>query len=158
MRSGICNIKVPTQYNKLFTLLEPCLRAIVPSGGEHASFHPKIWLIRYKGSGGKKRANVIYRLIVLSRNLTFDRSWDIAASLDGKLTKAKVTELGTESWADFFLNLLDEQNDAELKKILKKELPKISWSISYGRNPLLLPGGGKFNKPQIGRASCRERC
>ncbi len=141
------NIKIPTQYNKLFTLLEPCLRAVVPSGGEHASFHPKVWLIRYKESGGKKRANVIYRLIVLSRNLTFDRSWDIAASLDGKLTQAKVTELGTESWADFFLNLLNEQNDAELKKTFKKELPKIRWSISYGRNPLLLPGGGKFNKP-----------
>ncbi|TMO53741.1 phospholipase D family protein [Pseudoalteromonas phenolica] len=141
------NIKVPAEYNKLFALLEPCLRAVVPSGGEHASFHPKLWLIRYKESGGKKRSKVIYRLIVLSCNLTFDKSWDIAASLDGKLTTDKITDLGSASWADFFLNLLTEEKDAELKKTFKKELPKIRWSISYGRNPLLLPGGGKFKKP-----------
>ena len=27
----------------------------------------------------------MYRLLVLSRNLTFDRSWDVALALDGEL-------------------------------------------------------------------------
>ena len=46
------------------------------------SFHPKTWTLKYEDSEG----NQYFRFIVLSRNLTFDRSWDVAVSLDGKLT------------------------------------------------------------------------
>ena len=46
------------------------------------SFHPKTWTLQYEDADG----NQFFRFIVLSRNLTFDRSWDITVSLDGKLT------------------------------------------------------------------------
>ena len=46
------------------------------------SFHPKTWTLQYEDAEG----NQYFRFIVLSRNLTFDRSWDVAVSLDGKLT------------------------------------------------------------------------
>ena len=46
------------------------------------SFHPKTWTLQYEDAEGNQH----FRFIVLSRNLTFDRSWDVAVSLDGKLT------------------------------------------------------------------------
>lgn len=41
-------------------------------------FHPKIWLARFTDPEGRHR----HRLLCLSRNLTFDRSWDTILRLD----------------------------------------------------------------------------
>ena len=46
------------------------------------SFHPKTWTLQFEDSDG----NQFFRFIVLSRNMTFDRSWDVAVCLDGKHT------------------------------------------------------------------------
>jgi len=51
----------------------------------NTSFHPKTWIIRYKNLNN----DIKYRLIVLSRNMTFDESWDVAFTIDGDLTKKK---------------------------------------------------------------------
>lgn len=45
-----------------------------------SSFHPKVWVLEYKGSAGDS----VYRLVVMSRNLTFDTSWDVVVALDGR--------------------------------------------------------------------------
>ena len=45
---------------------------------EGALFHPKVWAIRFTDQD----ENRLHRLIVLSRNLTLDRSWDTALVLD----------------------------------------------------------------------------
>ena len=50
-------------------------------GAAYPSFHPKTWVLRYVNSEGEKR----YRFVVLSRNLTFDRSWDISFCMDSSL-------------------------------------------------------------------------
>ena len=44
------------------------------------SFHPKFWLLRFIDDEDE---SVFYRFIVLSRNLTFDKSWDISFTMDG---------------------------------------------------------------------------
>ena len=137
-------ITVPTEYNYLFTLLEPCVSPIIPEGGEFSSFHPKVWLLRYVESGKKKKPEIRYRLIVLTRNLTFDKSWDIAASLDGILIDRKNID---NDWVKFFLDLLKNNKDFLPTKELKKEMPYIKWKTSYGWSPRLLPGGGKFGQP-----------
>jgi hypothetical protein len=41
-------------------------------------FHPKIWLTRFADIGGR----TVHRFLCLSRNLTFDRSWDTVLRLD----------------------------------------------------------------------------
>lgn len=69
-------ITAPEKLNKLLPLLEDCVVEINLKNGK--SFHPKIWFVRYKAKNKPDR----FRLIVLSRNLTFDRSWDMALSLD----------------------------------------------------------------------------
>jgi len=66
-------IQVPRNQNRLYGLLEDCVVGVLPRGAD-SSFHPKVWILRFEADD----APVKYRLIVLSRNLTYDRSWDIA--------------------------------------------------------------------------------
>lgn len=73
-------IQVPRSHNRLYGLLEDCVIGVKPRSAD-SSFHPKVWILRYEPEAGPAR----YRLIVLSRNLTYDRSWDIAANLDGEV-------------------------------------------------------------------------
>ena len=44
-------------------------------------FHPKVWALRFLGPSGEPA----FRLVVLSRNLTADRSWDTILWFDGHL-------------------------------------------------------------------------
>lgn len=140
-------INFPPEYNYLFTLLEPCLSPVVPKGGEFSSFHPKLWLLRYVESGKKRKREVRYRLIVLTRNLTFDRSWDIASSIDGTLMKDVQTEESNREWIDFFLSLLRHEKGFSPKRSFSKELPYVKWSMDYLWSIKLLPGGGKHKRP-----------
>lgn len=120
---------------------------MIPEGGEFSSFHPKVWLLRYLESGKKRKPEIRYRLIVLTRNLTFDKSWDIAASLDGKLKSEVQTKGSDNDWVEFFLDLIKSDKEFIPSKTLKKELQYIKWNMSYGWTPKLLPGGGKFGQP-----------
>ena len=75
-----CNydgIKLPQSIRPVYALLENSVFPVRLDGG--ANFHPKLWVIRYRKKGGEKKIKVI----VLSRNLTFDRSMDVAAELSG---------------------------------------------------------------------------
>lgn len=76
-------IHYPNHINHLYILLEKMVFPVKVHKhrgmAAYPSFHPKMWLIRYKN----KRNEYRYRVIVLSRNLTFDRSWDITCSMDG---------------------------------------------------------------------------
>lgn len=83
------NIKVPGKFNRLFTLLEPLLVPVVAlegADGAFASFHPKMWVMRFTALDGDGADR--WRLLVLSRNLTFDRSWDLAVSIDGETARS----------------------------------------------------------------------
>ncbi|AZA56975.1 hypothetical protein EG350_07220 [Chryseobacterium shandongense] len=73
-RGKIC---VTNKYNSLLAFMEDCVEEITPAIA-NASFHPKIWVLRFEK--GKEQ---FFRLIILSRNLTFDRSWDVAYFTEG---------------------------------------------------------------------------
>jgi len=65
----------------LYGLLEPVLVEVrAPKGG---SFHPKFWILRFCDPSGDGERRI--RLAVLSRNLTADRSWDLALQLEGPI-------------------------------------------------------------------------
>lgn len=75
-------IKMPANPSALSLLLE---KIIVPvmlpkSRGinHYPAFHPKTWIIQYENDAGEYR----YRFAVMSRNLTFDRSWDVCFAMD----------------------------------------------------------------------------
>ena len=74
-------IHAPTSPNILYSLLEPVVVEVkAPRGG---AFHPKFWILRFVPGDDESENPPILRVLVLSRNLTFDRSWDICLTLEG---------------------------------------------------------------------------
>ncbi len=71
-------IHPPGSDHVLYGMLEPVIvEAEAPLGG---AFHPKLWVLRFVGEGGEP----LLRLLVLSRNITQDRSWDLSLVLEGR--------------------------------------------------------------------------
>ncbi|MBA7570702.1 hypothetical protein ES708_12455 [subsurface metagenome] len=79
-------IKVSSTDSLLYSYLEDTIVEVSPSSG--GVFHPKIWLLKYKN----KEEEIFYKYICLSRNITFDRSWDTILVLDGKPVEYEVPE------------------------------------------------------------------
>ena len=99
------------------------------------SFHPKTWTLQYEDADG----NHYFRFIVLSRNLTFDRSWDVAGSLDGKLTGGRHTSsYPIVDFLDFLKgNALEGVSmKTEKRRILNaliKDIPRVKFSLEDKR-------------------------
>ena len=65
-------IAIPGKERALYAMLESSVHPVrAPNGGV---FHPKIWVARFITDDGPP----LLRVAILSRNLTFDRSWDVA--------------------------------------------------------------------------------
>ena len=73
-------ISIPPAYHRLYAWLEHSVHEATPKR-EWALFHPKVWLLRYRPMEGDGPAT--FRLLCASRNLTFDRNWDLLLVLDG---------------------------------------------------------------------------
>ena len=73
-------VKVPPPNQRLLAYLERCVVEVLPSK-DASIFHPKVWILRFESEDEPVR----YRFLCLSRNLTFDRSWDSILSFDGVL-------------------------------------------------------------------------
>jgi hypothetical protein len=88
-------ILVPKRADRLFMNME---KMIIPvrARGPQNSFHPKIWVIRYRNGNES-----FFRLLCSTRNLTFDRSWDLFLVLEGCLREGKSTIPGSEPLGDF---------------------------------------------------------
>jgi hypothetical protein len=81
-------LQAPGSSNVLYGLLEGMLCEVrAPRRGQ---FHPKLWLLHFTDPSGEFGSHL--RLIVLSRNLTTDRSWDLALRLEGESTSNEVPE------------------------------------------------------------------
>ena len=79
----------PSRQPALAFLEESVIAAFPPGHGEDMRiFHPKVWVLRYvpRDRGAKVR----YRLVCQSRNLTFDKSWDVSLVLDGEFNDSRV--------------------------------------------------------------------
>lgn len=88
-------------HSRLCSLLERVIVEVeAPNGG---AFHPKIWALRFKPVSSDEPMRL--RLLVLSRNLTRDRSWDIALTLDGEV--ARRPQALNRPLSDFILRLPD---------------------------------------------------
>lgn len=117
-------IQIPHSQNRLYGLLEDCVVGILPQNA-YSSFHPKVWILRYEA----KDAPTLYRLIVLSRNLTYDRSWDIAANLDGYITPDLVAR--NKPLVEFAQHLLSQGAFAGDQQFLS-DLERVEFSPPRG--------------------------
>lgn len=71
-------IALPRDYRALLVYLEECVVEVTPPDPA-LLFHPKLWALKFVAD----HAEPAYRLVVLTRNLTFDRAWDTVLTLDG---------------------------------------------------------------------------
>lgn len=67
-------IATPGTSRPLFSILEASVHPVRATNG--GAFHPKVWIVRFLNDDDVP----LIRVAVSSRNLTFDRSWDVALS------------------------------------------------------------------------------
>jgi hypothetical protein len=120
-------LHVPAKLNWLHAYLEDALVPILP-GDAFTAFHPKLWIIRYTPTDEESDAPAHYRVIVLSRNLTFDRSWDVAACLDG--VHGKKLQKTNRPLIDF-IRWLDKQSPIPQLEEMLRELARVEFATPY---------------------------
>lgn len=120
------------EHRPIVAYLERSVHGVVPPNPD-AIFHPKIWLLRYRSALGE----LSYRFLCLSRNLTFDRSWDTLLRLDGDV-KPDGTGPDATPIADFIrtlpglaINPLEPDRIASLNA-LADELAHVSFALPDG--------------------------
>lgn len=151
-------IGMPNHVTPLYILLEKMVFSVKTAKkrgiAAFPSFHPKFWLVRYRNNDG----TLLYRVIILSRNLTFDRSWDVTYCMDGRIAK-EVSEKN-EPICDFLRYLLaqlpsDENGKEKAKNIraMIHELPNVVfeptekefYDYEFIPNGVRKQGGGTYS-------------
>lgn len=126
-------IKLPKKVTPLYCLLEKivfdvALETTRKENTSYPAFHPKIWLIRLKND-----VEIKYRFIVLSRNLTFDRSWDISFVFEGSIERTTIQNEPLQNFCKYLIQYLPNTNIGINKKnkILEivQELSKVNFSL-----------------------------
>lgn len=78
--AGRISARSSKESRLIFLLENTVTEVLAPQGG---AFHPKLWVLRFMPVDGDGPGRL--RLIILSRNLTTDRSWDLSLTLDGTI-------------------------------------------------------------------------
>jgi hypothetical protein len=115
-------IHVPREFKDVFLWLEPSV-VEVSSPHDNGVFHPKVWLLRFVADSGAVR----YRFLCLTRNLTFDRSWDTVLCLEGDLPNRTNAYSRNRPLADFVSALgKDELKPKNLGVLNKDRIDRIA--------------------------------
>lgn len=115
-------IYVPRNYQPLLANLEGSIaEALAPGGG---SFHPKVWFLRYVADDG----SVTYRMLCLSRNMTFDRSWDTMLSLEGPL-RDRTNAIAKNHPLGQFAESLPKMLRRDLSNVWRQRLEQLAYEI-----------------------------
>ena len=161
-------IKVPTKPTALSILLEKMVVEVaLPKDrqlGRYPAFHPKTWILAYVNAEGDKK----YRFVVMSRNLTFDRSWDISFAMDSsKNVRQKKKTQPICDFLDYLVtNVHNTSNNAGKKRNLIRglcaDIKDVSFSLDskiFRENFEVLPLGIGKNayRMQEDILFCKER-
>lgn len=143
-------IKAPSKPTALSVLLEKIVVEVaLPKDkgvGRYPAFHPKTWMLSYINSEADRK----YRFVVMSRNLTFDRSWDISFAMDSsKKVRQKRKSTPICNFLEYLAFNVNKQCIDYLKKRnlirkMMKEIKDISFSLDskvFGENFEILPLG-----------------
>ena len=108
-----CNaggIKLPDKIQSVYSLLEDSVFQVKLS--RNSNFHPKLWVLKYSNEAGKS----YIKLLVLSRNLTFDSSIDLCVAMRGEVKHAR--RLKNKSLADILTFVGQYAKRAKQQQIL----------------------------------------
>jgi hypothetical protein len=141
-------IQVPeiARPNPLYGFLEDMVVEVnAPNEG---IFHPKVWAIRFVGTG---HDIVTYRLVVLTRNMTADRSWDLSLQLEGNVGGRRPR---SNKPLAHFVGMLPglaartaAASQIEQAARFSDELHRVQWELPEGFDELnfFLPGQKEFD-------------
>ncbi|MBM4287368.1 MAG: hypothetical protein FJ135_04315 [Deltaproteobacteria bacterium] len=140
-------IQVPASHQILFGLLETMVIEVqAPRGGV---FHPKLWLLRFVAPDSAEPPHL--RLLILSRNLTMDRSWDLSLQLEGQ--PGRRGRAVNRELADFIAALPElarnpvpaaRQHQAAL---LAEEVRRTDWELPHGFESIRFHILGRKRRP-----------
>lgn len=83
-----CAIKsAGTKFNKIVNILDNAIFEVKPKSG--GIFHPKLWFLYYTPLKQSKGVRPYVRLLVLTKNLTFDQSLDFGVNLRASVYEEK---------------------------------------------------------------------
>lgn len=126
-------IQVPQPPTPLYGLLESMVHEVnAPLGG---AFHAKLWLMRFRGP---ERTHM--RLVLPTRNLTMDRSWDLALTLDGVVESRPHSR--NKPLADLLTRLPEfastPLSPERLRHVeeMREDLRRVSWELPWGYTEL----------------------
>ena len=143
-------ISVPAAAaNAMFGLLEKMVVSVDPAvlgpeeaRGGGAIFHPKFWLVRFmapKGSKGGVTGPAHYRLAVLTRNLTHDKSLDLCLRLDGQVVEDRERRFGVNRPLEDLLVALSgmvvrggEKRHFDRIELMAEEIGRVHWELPSG--------------------------
>ena len=132
-------IAIPRGARPLYSMLEPSVHAVrAPNGGR---FHPKVWVARFTaGASDAEDAALpdLLRVAILSRNLTFDRSWDVALASEASPRGGKRPVAASRRLGDF-LSVLPhlaatrmDQGVAERVQALADQVARVAFPAPDG--------------------------
>ncbi len=128
-------VHVPQRRHPVFVALESCVHLVrAPNGGV---FHPKLWVARFIQSDGTP----CIRVAILSRNLTYDRSLDLA--LVSEACPGEESVSGSEPIRDL-LEELTSMSRPRIPKSLSNKLIALGEEISRCE---FLPPEGFYPSP-----------
>jgi len=123
-------IGMPQHYQPIVAHLEDSVHPCAVRRA-HRIFHPKVWALRF---ADRRTGAVAYRLLVLSRNLTFSRSWDTVVELDGRPGKGAATSNGP--LADLIRHLPElsvrDSDRFDRVRAFADDLLTVEWEIPEG--------------------------
>jgi hypothetical protein len=130
-------IAIPRKNQPLFSYLENSVFEVKPRhpGGV---FHPKIWILRFTNP----EDIILYRLLCLSRNLTFDRAWDTLLILEGEYVERRNAYTLNHPLGNFVAQLpelalrpVPEKVSADIRRV-QHELRRVDFELPEGFNEI----------------------
>ena len=124
-------IAVPKAPPDLLAFIEPMIHQVAPPRG--GLFHPKLWLLKFKNAD----ESTSHRLLVLSRNLTNDNTWDIIVRLDSSgragrsLPENRALSRLLRSLPDSCVNPIEADRRRRILA-LANEVQRIEWELPPG--------------------------
>lgn len=129
-------IAVPKAPPDLLAFIEPMIHQVAPPRG--GLFHPKLWLLKFKNAD----ESTSHRLLVLSRNLTNDNTWDIIVRLDSSgqagrnLPENRALSKLLSALPDSCVNPIDTDRRQRVLA-LAKEVQRVKWELPTGARSLM---------------------
>lgn len=147
---------VPRLPTPLLGLLERIVHeATAPHGG---AFHPKVWLLRFVSTDNQEQGHL--RLLVMSRNLTDDASWDLCLRLDGIPGKKRLAP--NRPLAEFFESVARQSSkvitadrQASLSA-LTEDARRCEWELPSGFDEIRFHALGLGRRPTAWRPEHAE--